>query len=234
MVPLEQKMEESRKLLNSFLPSIAELAARTAESLRQTKVEPQKPQVTETVEKAREDVERRAETLKEQLVDEANTQEMLTDEGRRKARNADISLQAIEQQMEAVKAAQSQLESAPEADKPEAAEQLNQAADAAAKTMDQIAQHYEQEASDAANSGVPRERKEPIVGATRKRSRSQSQAGSTVCSAQRAGERIGKRPAGIAEEATAGIGSQSADATRAGCDCRSNAARSPEGARTAS
>ncbi len=163
MVPLEQKMEESRKLLNSFLPSIAELAARTAESLRQTKVEPQKPQVTETVEKAREDVERRAETLKEQLVDEANTQEMLTDEGRRKARNADISLQAIEQQMEAVKAAQSQLESAPEADKPEAAEQLNQAADAAAKTMDQIAQHYEQEASDAANSESLAKEKSPLL-----------------------------------------------------------------------
>ncbi len=161
--PLEVRMEEARKLLNSFLPSIAELAARTAESLRETKVDEKKPEVTEQVQQAREEVERKAETLKEQLIDEANTQEMLSEDGRRKARNADISLQAIDKRMEEVQKAQEQLAAAPESQKQQAAEQVNQAADAAAKTMEQIAQHYEQESNDEASQNELANEKSPLL-----------------------------------------------------------------------
>ncbi len=141
---LQPHLVTARKTLQALLPSIAELARKTAETLRESKVDD-----AAKADRKREEAEKKAEQLKENLADEANTQELVSDEGRRKARNADISLTAIEQTMEDVQEAADK--AAKEAAAPaaqEAKQALDDATETAAKALDQIAQHYEQENAD--------------------------------------------------------------------------------------
>lgn len=150
--PLEAAMITARKTLESYLPSIAELARKTAATLEESKPKP-KPKNPAEEERKRESQKRdeaiaQAEQLKESLTDEANTQELMSDEGRRKARNADISLKAIEKRMEELQAA---AETAAEADAkslPEASDALKEETNKAIRTLEQIAKHFEQEYPD--------------------------------------------------------------------------------------
>jgi len=150
--PLEAAMITARKKLESYLPSIAELARKTAATLEESKPK-QEPKNAAEKEGKREQKKRdvalaQAEQLKESLTDEANTQELMSDEGRRKARNADISLKAIEKRMDELQAA---AETAAEADAktlPEASNALNEQTDKAIRTLEQIAKHFEQEYPD--------------------------------------------------------------------------------------
>jgi len=146
---LETPMQNARKVLESYLPSIAELARKTASTLKESKPKSESKQPEEQ-ERKREEEKRdqaiaQAEQLKESLTDEANTQELMTDVGRRKARNADISLKAIEKRMDELQAAAQETASANEASMPEARKQLDEQTDKAINTLEQIAKHYEQE-----------------------------------------------------------------------------------------
>jgi hypothetical protein len=155
---LEPHKATARRTLQSLLPSIPELARKAADTLRESKLDESKDKKDEQTKKEeavaqqkREEAEQKAEQLKERLTDEANTQELLTEEGRRKARNADISLQAIEQRMKELEEAAQQLEKAQSETSPSPSDAkaekaaLNEASDKAAETMEQIAKHYEQQ-----------------------------------------------------------------------------------------
>jgi len=154
--PIEPFLLKARNTLKGYLPSIAELARKTAETLRESKVD--EPQQSKTDEEAKKEVakadekrdqaEKVAEQLKESLADEANVQELTTDDGRRKARNADISTKAVEQKMEQVEEAAENSKAATTAEQQKSTNaELNDKTEAAAKAMEQIASHYEQENS---------------------------------------------------------------------------------------
>ena len=153
--PIEPFLVKARNTLKAYLPSIAELARKTAQTLRESKVdEPQnadseeaKQEVAKADEK-REQAAKVADELKESLADEANVQELFTDDGRRKARNADISTKAVEQKMDQVEqAAEKAKTAATTQDQKNTNEALNDKTEAAAKAMEQIASHYEKESA---------------------------------------------------------------------------------------
>lgn len=153
---LEPSLATARQTLQSYLPSIAELARKAAATLRESKVKPpaEDKAVDEQAKKAAEteadqkrtEAQRQAEQLKESLADEANTQDLISEEGRRKARNADISAKAIETRMKEVQEAAERADAeAATAEAPASQEALNEKTEQAAQTLEQIAQHYDQE-----------------------------------------------------------------------------------------
>lgn len=118
-----------------------------------------------TAEQLRAEAEAQAKQLQESLADEANTQELISEEGRRKARNADISRKAIEERMDDVKEAAEKLEAAESMDSERAAaENLKEKTETAAKTLEQIAMHYELEkaAEEAGNEAAMPEGESPL------------------------------------------------------------------------
>lgn len=118
-----------------------------------------KEEAKANAEELRQQAQEQARQLQESLADEANTQELISEEGRRKARNADVSMRAIQERMEDVKEAAEKLEAAQSMDAVQAAaEELDEKTETAAKTLEQIAMHYELEkaAEEAgAEQGMP-------------------------------------------------------------------------------
>lgn len=122
-------------------------------------------EVKATAEELRAQAETQAQQLRESLADEANTQELISEEGRRKARNADISRKAIEERMKDVKEAAEELEAAESMDSERAAaENLKEKTETAAKTLEQIAMHYELEkaAEEAGNEAAMPQGESPL------------------------------------------------------------------------
>ncbi len=171
LVPI---MAEARRRLEAYLPNLSEMASETAESLRAAEQaarrdrdhQPKPSVAAESLEELREEIDRRAEELRAALVDEANTQDLMTAEGLSRARDADIAARAIEKRIdEAATATQQALAEAASADDDAVADQALRSAAGpladAAETLEQIAQHFarsdatERQAGDQAEPPAP-------------------------------------------------------------------------------
>lgn len=149
---------EARRRLQAYLPDLGEMAGETAESLRKAEQaarqpEPEKPrESSQQLAELQRQIAAQAESLKEALIDEANTQDLTTREGMERAREADIASRALEMRMdEAAEATNRAISQAEQATEPQAAaEALQAAADPlaqAAQTLERIANHYQQQRS---------------------------------------------------------------------------------------
>ncbi|TVQ01643.1 MAG: hypothetical protein EA381_04805 [Planctomycetaceae bacterium] len=179
LVPL---MASARRRLEAYLPDLSELARDTAQALRDAErqarqepaVEPGEKDPREEAQKdaqaldeLRQKIEEQAAALREGLIDEANTQDLTSDEGLERAREADIASRAIDRRMrEAAEATREAVNQADQAtDPPAARAAINAAADPlgeAARTLEQIASHYEDRARRAAGE-APGEGPSPLM-----------------------------------------------------------------------
>lgn len=144
---------EARRRLEAYLPNLGELARDTADSARRAEETARKPETPEPraaaqqLDRLREEVQAQAETLRQALIDEANTQDLTNPAGLTRAREADVASRAIEMRMEAAAQATQQAVTQAEQGDPQATEAaIRSAADPlaeAAETLEQIASHYE-------------------------------------------------------------------------------------------
>jgi hypothetical protein len=159
-------MADARRRLEAYLPDLAEMARDTAKQLRTAEELAKQPEQAKPKEAAdqlselQKQIAQQAEKLREALIDEANTQDLISTEGLQKARDADIATRAIDQQMKAASEATAQaVQTANEADDAtEAQTALQTAAQplaTAAQTLEKIAEHYENRAQAATDSADP-------------------------------------------------------------------------------
>lgn len=154
---LAAPLDDARRQLQAYLPDLSAMARDTAKSLRQAEqaargddrtAEQEAEQAAQRMRQLQQQFNRQAEQLRDALVDEANTQDLTTDDGIRRARDADIATRAIDQQVGQASAATEQAlaeagaaenESLAEAALGSAADPLADAADA----LQQIASHFD-------------------------------------------------------------------------------------------
>jgi hypothetical protein len=158
-------MDDARRRLQAYLPNLGEMARDAASELREAEktARQEKSKAKEAAESLRqrqETVQKQAEELSAALVDEANTQDLTSAEGIRQARDADIAARAIDQQMQAASAATDQAvaDALAASEDAAAAEALQSAADPlgdAARTLEQIAEHYENRSRRPSDSETP-------------------------------------------------------------------------------
>ncbi|MHB8898283.1 MAG: coiled-coil domain-containing protein, partial [Thermoguttaceae bacterium] len=150
-------MAEARTLIEQYAPTLPEMARQAAEEVRQLEKETeasaeklagqdeQAPaQPVDAVEQRQEEVNRQLEDLLDALAEDANRQDLLTEEGRERARDADDSTRMIQPPAARMNQAVEQAAAAEKAD--QQARELTQAADQQEKTadvLDQVAEHYE-------------------------------------------------------------------------------------------
>ena len=158
-------MADARRRLEAYLPNLGEMARDTAKQLRvaeelakEQKVQPK--EAAETLNDLQKQIAEQADKLREALVDEANTQDLMNAEGLRKARDADIASRAIEQQMQAAneateQAVQQASEAADEVTAEDALQTAAQPLADAAQTLEKIAEHYENQAKAASDAADP-------------------------------------------------------------------------------
>jgi hypothetical protein len=150
-------MDEARALIAQYAPTLSEMARQAAEELRDLEEKTDKtadnlvaaePEAASEqmnrVETRQEEVNRQLDDLLDALVEDANQQDLMTDEGRERARDADDSMHMIEEPAAEMNQAMEQAATAhaPE----EQARELSQAADQQHRTadaLDKIAEHYE-------------------------------------------------------------------------------------------
>lgn len=152
-------MAEARALIARYVPTIPEMARNAAEELRQMEEQTAdlaenaaKPEDTvpkmEQLQQQQHEINQRLEDLAEALVEDANAQDPLTEEGRERARDADDAMAMVQQPAARMNQAIERAEAAaqPEQrarDLAQAAEQEEKTADA----LDTVARHYERLAS---------------------------------------------------------------------------------------
>lgn len=162
---LAPRFAEARRRLESYLPSLGELARDAADSLRRAEEAARQPETPEPraaaqqLDRLRDEVQAQAETLRQALIDEANTQDLTTATGLARAREADVASRAVEMRMEAAAQATRQAVTQAEQGDPQAtAAAIRSAADPlseAAETLEQIASHYENRDRDEATGQSP-------------------------------------------------------------------------------
>ncbi|MFV1968001.1 MAG: hypothetical protein ACC628_21460, partial [Pirellulaceae bacterium] len=152
---IEPVMEEARAIIARYVPTIPQMAERAARDLRA--LEQQTTQVADNVPDSRNaeqpidelqeqqhQINQQLDDLVEALVEDANAQDLLTDEGRERARDADDSLAMVQEPAKQMNRA---MQEAAMAERPrEQAQGLSQAAEQqekAADALDQIAEHFE-------------------------------------------------------------------------------------------
>ena len=154
---VEPIMAEARALIAQYAPTIAEMARRgsdelhdleqdtseAADTLSDSSAEENSPQVDKLQEEQRQ-IDDRIEDLIDALVEDANVQDLLTEEGRQRARDADDGVAMVEEPAARMEQAMQQ---AAQADRPaDQARELDQAAkqqDKTSQALDKIAEHFE-------------------------------------------------------------------------------------------
>ncbi len=150
-------MEEARALIARYAPTTAQMARQAAEELRQLETETEatadqladaEPQAAaeamDRVEDRQDQANRQLDDLLDALAEDAASQDLLTEEGRKRARDADDSSRMIEPPAAQMNRAMEQAAAARQSD--EQARQLSQAADRQEQTadvLDKIAEHYQ-------------------------------------------------------------------------------------------
>jgi hypothetical protein len=159
---IEPVMEDARNVIRRYSPTIPQMAAQTAEQIReleeattetadvveQKSNDPQNPETAqqlEELEQRQESINQQIADLTEALVEDANAQDLLEESQRERARDADDSIAMIQdpatKMNEAMEKAQEQ--AAPE----QQAKELAQAAEQqekAAKALELVAEHFDQ------------------------------------------------------------------------------------------
>jgi len=159
---LEPVMEDARNVIRRYSPTIPQMAAQTAEQIReleeattetadvveQQNTSPENPETAqqlEELEQRQESINQQIADLTEALVEDANAQDMLEESQRERARDADDSIAMIQdpatKMNDAMEKAQEQ--AAPE----QQAKELAQAAEQqekAAKALELVAEHFDQ------------------------------------------------------------------------------------------
>ncbi|NUQ64883.1 MAG: hypothetical protein HUU20_20660, partial [Pirellulales bacterium] len=157
---MEPIMAEARALITRYVPTVPEMARKASENLKtleeQTAELAEKTSSPESekspqLDQVRQDqsrINQRLEDLADALVEDANAQDPLTEEGRERARDADDAMAMVQEPAARMNQA---IERAAAANQPqEQSRELTQAArqqDRTAKALDQIAKHYERLAS---------------------------------------------------------------------------------------
>ena len=154
---VEPIMAEARALIAQYAPTIPEMARRAsdelghleqetteaADALADSNATEDSPQVDELQEEQRQ-IDDRIEDLIDALVEDANVQDLLTEEGRQHARDADDGVAMVEAPAARMEEAMQQ---AAQADRPaDQARELDRAAeqqDQTAQALDKIAEHFE-------------------------------------------------------------------------------------------
>ena len=154
---VEPIMAEARALIAQYVPTIPEMAqsasselgrleeetTEAADSLSDSDPEENSSQVDRLQEEQRQ-IDDRIEDLIDALVEDANVQDLLTEEGRQRARDADDSVAMVEEPAARMEQA---MEQAAATDRPaDQARELDQAAqqqDRTAQALDRIAEHFE-------------------------------------------------------------------------------------------
>ena len=159
---IEPVMEDARNVVRRYSPTIPQMAAQTAEQIReleevttetadvveQQNTSPQKPETAlqlEELEQRQESINQQIADLTAALVEDANAQDLMEESQRERARDADDSIAMIQdpatKMNEAMEKAQEQ--AAPE----QQAKELAQAAEQqekAAKALELVAEHFDQ------------------------------------------------------------------------------------------
>ena len=157
LVEMQPIMDEARALIAQYAPSVSEMARQAAEELRELEEQTEataeelataEPEAAseqmDRVEERQEEVNRQLEDLLDALVEDANQQDLMTDEGRERARDADDSMRMIEEPSAQMNQAMEQAATSQQPE--EQAKELTEAADQQERTadaLDKIAQHYE-------------------------------------------------------------------------------------------
>lgn len=157
---MEPTMADARALIAQYVPTIPEMAAKASQELRELEEQtaqlaqnPSKPDAEtaprlDEIRQEQRQVNQRLEDLTDALVEDANAQDPLTDEGRRRARDADDATAMIREPAARMNQA---IRRATDADQPpERSRELTEAArqqDREAEALDQIAEHYRRLAS---------------------------------------------------------------------------------------
>lgn len=150
-------MDEARALIAQYAPTLSEMARQAAKELRELeeqtdetaeKLAAAEPEAASEqisgVETRREEVNRQLDDLLDALVEDANQQDLMTDEGRERARDADDSMHMIEEPAAEMNQAMQQAAIAQESE--QQAQELTKAADQQERTadaLDKVAEHYE-------------------------------------------------------------------------------------------
>ncbi|NLS92213.1 MAG: hypothetical protein GXX96_08545 [Planctomycetaceae bacterium] len=154
---IEPIMAEARAVLARYVPTLPQMARQAAEEVRQLEeqteatadslavAEPQAAsQQMDRVEQRQDEINRQLDDLLDALAEDADQQDLLTDEGRERARDADDSTQMLQEPAAQMNRAMDQAAAAPQPD--EQARDLSRAADQQERTadvLDKIAEHYE-------------------------------------------------------------------------------------------
>lgn len=176
---LQPIMAEARSVIAAFAPSIPELARQASDQLRELQeqtlavadeveqidqLNDQKP--VDQLEQRQEDVNQQIEDLFEALVEDANAQDLLDEQQRERAQDADDSIALI--QPPAVEMNAALEDAAFSEDGRQQAEQLAQAAEKqheTAEALEQVAEHFEQleQGLDVAESRAALRQNEPVA-----------------------------------------------------------------------
>ncbi|MHC4398644.1 MAG: hypothetical protein ACYTG0_03095 [Planctomycetota bacterium] len=154
---IEPIMAEARALIAKYAPTVPEMARRAAEDLRD--LEHQTTDVADHVSNASEEdtqpeidalqdeqqqINQQIDDLTDALVEDANAQDLLTEEGRQRARDADDSVAMVREPANRMNQAMQQAAAAERP--PDQARDLSQAAEHQEQTadaLDQVAEHFE-------------------------------------------------------------------------------------------
>lgn len=154
---IEPIMAEARAVLARYVPTLPQMARQAAEEVRRLEeqteatadslaaAEPQAAsQQMNQVEQCQDEINRQLDDLLDALAEDADQQDLLTDEGRERARDADDSMQMLQEPAAQMNRAMEQAAAAPQPG--EQARELSRAADQQERTADvlgKIAEHYE-------------------------------------------------------------------------------------------
>ena len=150
-------MAEARALIAQYAPNLSEMARQAAEEIRQLEEQTEEtadelataePEAAneqmDRVEDRQKQVNRQLDDLLDALVEDANQQDLMTDKGRQRARDADDSMRMIDEPSTQMNQAMEQAAAAQQPD--QQARELTKAADQQERTadaLDKIAEHYE-------------------------------------------------------------------------------------------
>lgn len=165
---LEPVMAEARAIIAKFAPTIPQMAEQAAEQLRQLEEEtiatadkaeesatPESDTQLSELQRQQQDINQRLQDLTEALVEDANSQDVLDEQQRERARDADDSIAMIQEPTKQMNQAMQRAEDSQSKD--QQAKELARAAEQQERTaqaLDLVAKHFEQldEGMDVAES----------------------------------------------------------------------------------
>ena len=153
---LKPKMDEARAIIQKYAPTIAEMAKQAADEVREleketaeaadkaeNKQDDSQPGLQE-LEKKQEQVNQKLDELFDALVEDANKQDLLEEDQRERARDADDSIQMVKQPAQEMNKAFDKAQESPEGK--QQASELSKTAEQQEKTaqaLDKVAEHFE-------------------------------------------------------------------------------------------